>query len=103
MSIRPLDDLSATRASGEQAAPGPADPGPVEVIRTDALTKTYPGRAGGQMTAVDHLGLSVRAGEIFGLLGPNGAGKTTTGSCRPRDGRWSVASTSWPTRPGPSR
>jgi ABC-2 type transport system ATP-binding protein len=27
---------------------------------------------------VDHLALSVRAGEIFGLLGPNGAGKTTT-------------------------
>lgn len=28
--------------------------------------------------AVDHLNLTVPAGEIFGLLGPNGAGKTTT-------------------------
>ena len=47
---------------------------PHEAIRTDALTKTYPGG----MTAVDGLDLSVARGEIFGLLGPNGAGKTTT-------------------------
>jgi ABC-2 type transport system ATP-binding protein len=45
-----------------------------EVIRTEALTKIYPG----DITAVDRLDLSVRRGEIFGLLGPNGAGKTTT-------------------------
>lgn len=29
-------------------------------------------------TAVDHLNLTIRKGEIFGLLGPNGAGKSTT-------------------------
>jgi ABC-2 type transport system ATP-binding protein len=45
-----------------------------EVIRTEALTKIYPGG----VKAVDGLELSVRRGEIFGLLGPNGAGKTTT-------------------------
>ena len=45
-----------------------------EVIRTEALTKVYPG----DIRAVDALDLSVRRGEIFGLLGPNGAGKTTT-------------------------
>ena len=45
-----------------------------EVIRTDQLTKVYPG----DILAVDHLDLSVKRGEIFGLLGPNGAGKTTT-------------------------
>src|SRR4051812_38386206 len=44
------------------------------VIRTEKLTKTYPGG----ILAVDQLDLDVRAGEIFGLLGPNGAGKTTT-------------------------
>jgi ABC-2 type transport system ATP-binding protein len=44
------------------------------VIRTEQLTKTYPGG----VLAVDRLDLDVRAGEIFGLLGPNGAGKTTT-------------------------
>ena len=31
----------------------------------------------GGFTAVDHVNLSLAAGEIFGLLGPNGAGKTT--------------------------
>lgn len=43
------------------------------MITTSGLTKRY-----GQKTAVDHLDLTVRRGEIFGLLGPNGAGKTTT-------------------------
>lgn len=37
------------------------------------LTKNY-----GSFTAVDHLNLSIRKGEVFGLLGPNGAGKSTT-------------------------
>ena len=32
----------------------------------------------GEHLAVDHLNLTVEAGECFGLLGPNGAGKTTT-------------------------
>ena len=44
------------------------------VIRTEQLTKVYPGA----ILAVDHLDLEVHSGEIFGLLGPNGAGKTTT-------------------------
>src|SRR6476660_6351030 len=47
---------------------------PDEVIRTDHLTKVYPG----DIRAVDDLCLEVGRGEIFGLLGPNGAGKTTT-------------------------
>ena len=50
-------------------------PGSVEeVIRTEHLTKVYPG----DIRAVDDLCLEVHRGEIFGLLGPNGAGKTTT-------------------------
>ena len=49
-------------------------PGVEEVIRTEQLTKIYPG----DIRAVDGLDLSVGRGEIFGLLGPNGAGKTTT-------------------------
>jgi ABC-2 type transport system ATP-binding protein len=50
---------------------------PDEVIRCEALTKTYPGA---DSPAVDSLDLSVKHGEIFGLLGPNGAGKSTTAS-----------------------
>ena len=34
-----------------------------------------------ELTAVDHLSLEIKKGEIFGLLGPNGSGKTTTISC----------------------
>jgi len=45
------------------------------IIRTEKLTKVYPGT---DFRAVDGLDLRIRPGEIFGLLGPNGAGKTTT-------------------------
>ena len=45
----------------------------MDAIRTEALTKRYK-----DTTAVDHLDLSVAAGELFSLLGVNGAGKTTT-------------------------
>ena len=43
------------------------------ILETRGLTKRY-----GDVTAVDHLDLTVFSGEVFGLLGPNGAGKTTT-------------------------
>jgi len=42
-------------------------------IETDGLTKKF-----GSFTAVDHVDLAVRRGEIYGFLGPNGAGKSTT-------------------------
>jgi ABC-2 type transport system ATP-binding protein len=43
------------------------------VIEAEGLTKKY-----GHQTAVNHLNLQIREGEVFGFLGPNGAGKTTT-------------------------
>jgi ABC-2 type transport system ATP-binding protein len=43
------------------------------IIETRDLTRRF-----GELTAVDHLTLSVNPGEIFGLVGPDGAGKTTT-------------------------
>jgi len=45
------------------------------------LTKTFPGSApgagAGVTTAVDRVGLTIGAGELFFLLGPSGCGKTT--------------------------
>lgn len=43
------------------------------ILAVSGLTKTY---ASG-LTALDHVDLTIAAGEIFALLGPNGAGKTT--------------------------
>jgi ABC-2 type transport system ATP-binding protein len=56
---------------------------PVEVRD---LVKRY-----GEITAVDHVDLTVRAGDVYGYLGPNGAGKTTSlrmmlGLIRPSEG-----------------
>ena len=42
------------------------------VVEVRGMTKRF-----GEITAVDHVNLTVRAGEIFGFLGPNGSGKTT--------------------------
>src|SRR5919106_4888383 len=41
-------------------------------IDVRGMTKRF-----GTRTAVDHVGLQVRRGEICGFLGPNGSGKTT--------------------------
>jgi ABC-2 type transport system ATP-binding protein len=45
----------------------------MDAIKTVDLTKKYK-----DITAVDHLSLQIRSGELFALLGVNGAGKTTT-------------------------
>ncbi|MCL6481844.1 MAG: ABC transporter ATP-binding protein [Firmicutes bacterium] len=60
-------------------------------VVVDDLVKRF-----GAFTAVDHISLSVRRGEVFGFLGPNGAGKSTTirilcGLLRPTAGRAVVA------------
>ena len=43
-----------------------------DALVLEGLTKVF------ATPAVDHLNLTVRAGELYALLGPNGAGKTTT-------------------------
>ncbi|HEX2016415.1 MAG TPA: ABC transporter ATP-binding protein [Solirubrobacteraceae bacterium] len=42
-------------------------------VRAQGLLKVYD-----DVVAVDHVDLSVEAGDVYGFLGPNGAGKTTT-------------------------
>jgi ABC-2 type transport system ATP-binding protein len=59
------------------------DAAPVEVR---GLVKRY-----GEITAVDHVDLTINAGDVYGYLGPNGAGKTTSmrmmlGLIRPTEG-----------------
>jgi ABC-2 type transport system ATP-binding protein len=44
-----------------------------DILAINAVSKTY---ASG-LTALEHVDLAIRRGEIFALLGPNGAGKTT--------------------------
>ena len=60
-----------------------ADAPPIEAR---ALVKRY-----GEITAVDHVDLTVEPGDVYGYLGPNGAGKTTSlrmllGLIRPTSG-----------------
>ena len=60
------------------------------MLQASGLTKRY-----GDLTALDHLDLTVGSGEVFCLLGANGAGKTTTinlflGFVRPSEGHASV-------------
>jgi ABC-2 type transport system ATP-binding protein len=57
------------------------------VVEARGLVKTY-----GEITAVDHVDLTVEAGDVYGYLGPNGAGKTTSlrmllGLIRPTSGQ----------------
>jgi len=60
-------------------------------IQTTNLTKSF-----GPVTAVNHLNLEVKTGEIFGLVGPDASGKTTTirmlcGILPPDEGEATVA------------
>src|SRR5215203_528923 len=87
--------------AGAQPTPAPVspildrpaiDPNGPAAVRTDGLTRRYPGG----VLALDALTLAVPTGSVFGLLGPNGAGKTTAlrllaGLARPTSGRASVA------------
>jgi ABC-2 type transport system ATP-binding protein len=52
---------------------------PNVVLKTEGLRKTFKvGFWNRSVTALEHLDVEVRRGEVFGFLGPNGAGKTTT-------------------------
>ena len=62
----------------------------MQAIQTRGLVKKYK-----DITAVDHLHLEVKEGELFSLLGVNGAGKPTTikmltGLTKPTEGEASV-------------
>src|SRR5438105_7453554 len=59
---------------------------PDNPVELRGLVKRY-----GEIVAVDHVDLTVQAGDVYGYLGPNGAGKTTSlrmmlGLIRPTSG-----------------
>jgi ABC-2 type transport system ATP-binding protein len=77
----------------EQNSPSPVTQYPAQpVAGTEYAVVTRDlVRVFGQKAAVNHLNLTVHAGEFFGFLGPNGAGKSTTikmltGLLRPTSG-----------------
>lgn len=45
----------------------------MEILQTTNLTKKF-----GKFTALDHVNMEVKSGEVYGFIGPNGAGKSTT-------------------------
>ena len=60
------------------------------ILSTNSLTKKYK-----NISAVDHVNLEIRQGDIYGLVGKNGAGKTTllriiTGQAFPTEGQISL-------------
>ncbi len=74
----------AAQAAPVQAAPihvasVPTTPVPAPLLlRTDGLTKRYPG---GATAALDGLALTVHEGESVGVVGESGSGKTTLARC----------------------
>ena len=65
----------------------------MDMVQVVDLVKTY---NKGALTAVDHVDISVKKGELFGLIGPDGAGKTSifrilTTLLLPTEGSASVA------------
>jgi oligopeptide/dipeptide ABC transporter ATP-binding protein len=58
------------------AAGADAPPSTDEVLRAEDLSVRFRGR-GGDVTAVDHVSLAVRRGEVHGIVGESGCGKST--------------------------
>ncbi|MFL6206267.1 MAG: ATP-binding cassette domain-containing protein [Acidimicrobiales bacterium] len=63
----------AEPASDERVAPGPDA---TKILQCDGVVKRF-----GGISAVDHVDLELREGEVLGLIGQNGAGKTTLFDC----------------------
>ena len=47
-------------------------------VELTGVLKRFGDRSGAEVTAVDHVDLTITDGEFFSLLGPSGCGKTTT-------------------------
>ncbi|HEU5083987.1 MAG TPA: ATP-binding cassette domain-containing protein [Acidimicrobiales bacterium] len=71
----PEAEAGPAPAVGAPVRSAPGDDAPT-VLECRGVTKRF-----GGITAVDHVDLELRKGEILGLIGQNGAGKTTLFDC----------------------
>jgi ABC-type glutathione transport system ATPase component/ABC-type dipeptide/oligopeptide/nickel transport system permease subunit len=91
--------LDAVPHLGRADGPAPVDPAADVVLDVDDLVVEFPGRLGQPaFTAVDHVSLQVRRGEVLGLVGESGSGKSTIGRTavglqQPTSGTVSVSGT----------
>ena len=75
----PIDYATARRGDGRTTAPDPGAPDPAApVVEVRDLWMTFPGkRAGEDVRVLEHVNLTVRAGEFVCIVGPSGCGKST--------------------------
>jgi NitT/TauT family transport system ATP-binding protein len=66
--------VSAPTAAG--AAPGTAT-GSAAAVQVSGVGRVFPGEGGRSVTALEHVDLTVGAGEFVSLIGPSGCGKST--------------------------
>ncbi|MCO7238166.1 dipeptide ABC transporter ATP-binding protein [Aeromicrobium sp. CnD17-E] len=91
--------LDAVPHLGREDGPEPVDPSNEVVLDVDDLVVEFAGRLGQPaFTAVDHVSLQVRRGEVLGLVGESGSGKSTIGRTavglqQPTSGTVSVSGT----------
>lgn len=91
--------LDAVPHLGREDGPAPVDASADVVLDVDDLVVEFPGRLGQPaFTAVDHVSLQVRRGEVLGLVGESGSGKSTIGRTavglqQPTSGTVSVSGT----------
>ncbi len=91
--------LDAVPHLGREDGPEPVDASSEVVLDVDDLVVEFAGRLGQPaFTAVDHVSLQVRRGEVLGLVGESGSGKSTIGRTavglqQPTSGTVSVSGT----------
>ena len=91
--------LEAVPHLGRADGPAPVAEDADVVLDVDDLVVEFPGRLGQpSFTAVDHVSLQVRRGEVLGLVGESGSGKSTIGRTavglqQPTSGTVSVSGT----------